>query len=499
MDIWQPLFPRMSTTKVQARLTCLGFDPGPCDGKYGPFTRDAVRQCQAAYRLVADGVLGPEIKRLLSQDLPSCRVTVRAVEGQSLSGVARALGTTVEALVEGNRRKRYEDVFPGERLMVHKRAVGAFMYPLAGAEGGTVDLDITFELPWTFALFPMFAIADTGEVRSVMSPSPLAVGLTERENGRVDSIRVSRSLRGRKQGAEPLAIPVAKKSHADYGSPVGSSVQFLPGARESAAAAKTVRRPGGTQFFAMLSGPADINCGTLALLRSGRAAMVSTTCSIAREAAASGAVGVAVNLPGLGDDECSMYSRFVRCLSRECHRLGMKLAVIIPAPFWQADGQVNFQGSFAPERRLPWPNGYDVELLGSLADLVLLDIADRSAFWDSIVLACRHVPRWKLAVVVELRAYRQEPDGQVPMSQEELRTFMARHVVRGGRDEFSRVPYLSYRARGVVRRIWQEDAESLGKLLHAVNRLNILGVVFKGARDAREQVLDEVCRRFIIM
>ncbi len=89
MDIWQPLFPCMNMMEIQTRLARLGFDPGACDGRYGPLTRDAVRQCQAAYRLVPDGVPGPELKRLLSQDLPSCRVTVRVEEGQTLSGVAR--------------------------------------------------------------------------------------------------------------------------------------------------------------------------------------------------------------------------------------------------------------------------------------------------------------------------------------------------------------------------------------------------------------------------
>jgi len=32
-----------------------------------------------------------------------------------------------------------------------------------------------------------------------------------------------------------------------------------------------------------------------------------------------------------------------------------------------------------------------------------------------------------------------------------------------------------------------------------VNRLNILGAAFRGARDAEEQVLAEIGRRFIIM
>jgi len=49
----------MNMMEIQTRLARLGFDPGACDGRYGPLTRDAVRQCQAAYRLVPDGVPGP--------------------------------------------------------------------------------------------------------------------------------------------------------------------------------------------------------------------------------------------------------------------------------------------------------------------------------------------------------------------------------------------------------------------------------------------------------
>lgn len=497
----------MNMMEVQTRLARLGFDPGACDGIYGPCTRDAVRQCQAAYRLVADGVPGLELKRLLSQDLPSCRVTVRVEEGQTLSGVARASGTTVEALLEGNRRKRYEDVYPGERLVIHKRAVGALVEPWNEAEKCADYLDMMTDFPWTFALLPMFSIGESGEIHSDGRLSLLATALGETAHDNLAPIRSSRHKQGRRRRAEPPALPAPSSA--------GHDVRVPPEVWESAAA--RAEGPGKSpRVYALLSGPEQITDGTLAWLQSGRARMGADARSIAGKAAMSGVAGVAIDIPGIGDDECSRYSRFVCCVARECHSRGLELAVVVPAPLSQGNGRdlalpvllpddgLNHSSGRAlrhsgPRRRLAWPSGYDIELFGSVADLVLLDIGDPASLWESVVWACEYVPRWKLAAVVELRACRPGARRHVPLSKEDLYRFMARHVVREGRDEFSAVPYLLYRARGVVRRLWQEDAESLGRKLHAVNRLNILGIVFRGPRDAREQVLNEVFRRFIIM
>jgi peptidoglycan hydrolase-like protein with peptidoglycan-binding domain len=51
---------RIEHVKVlQARLSLLGFEPGPADGRYGPLTTDAVIRFQKAHDLPVDGVLGP--------------------------------------------------------------------------------------------------------------------------------------------------------------------------------------------------------------------------------------------------------------------------------------------------------------------------------------------------------------------------------------------------------------------------------------------------------
>ena len=148
------------------------------------------------------------------------------------------------------------------------------------------------------------------------------------------------------------------------------------------------------------------------------------------------------------------------------------------------------------------PNGYDLEDVGAVADIVLLDVRDArepEAFRSAIAWACKHIPRWKLMAVIELRPYHMGESGPEPMSGSDLVKLRARHVVREGIDDSTGLPYLAYRARGSVRRLWRESASSLGRKLHVVNRLNILGVAFRGAEEAEEQVLAEIGRRFIIM
>lgn len=50
---------------IQKRLTALGYQPGPLDGKDGPRTREAVKQFQRAHGLIADGIVGPKTSAAL--------------------------------------------------------------------------------------------------------------------------------------------------------------------------------------------------------------------------------------------------------------------------------------------------------------------------------------------------------------------------------------------------------------------------------------------------
>lgn len=61
-------------TFLQARLTDLGFSPGPVDGVFGPQTEAAVKAFQSAYQLAVDGIVGPQTwGALLSGTFPVLR------------------------------------------------------------------------------------------------------------------------------------------------------------------------------------------------------------------------------------------------------------------------------------------------------------------------------------------------------------------------------------------------------------------------------------------
>jgi peptidoglycan hydrolase-like protein with peptidoglycan-binding domain len=54
---------------VQAALQKLGFDPGQIDGKDGPRTQQAVRTFQASATVKVDGIVGPETRQKLMEQL----------------------------------------------------------------------------------------------------------------------------------------------------------------------------------------------------------------------------------------------------------------------------------------------------------------------------------------------------------------------------------------------------------------------------------------------
>ena len=54
---------------VQDALTKLGYDPGKVDGKDGPNTQKAVREFQAAASIKIDGIVGPDTRQALVDEL----------------------------------------------------------------------------------------------------------------------------------------------------------------------------------------------------------------------------------------------------------------------------------------------------------------------------------------------------------------------------------------------------------------------------------------------
>jgi len=54
---------------VQKALTKLGHNPGAIDGKDGPATQHAVREFQASATIKIDGIVGPETRQALMDEL----------------------------------------------------------------------------------------------------------------------------------------------------------------------------------------------------------------------------------------------------------------------------------------------------------------------------------------------------------------------------------------------------------------------------------------------
>ena len=55
---------------LQRRLRALGHRPGPVDGLYGPLTEAAVERLQRDTGLSADGIVGPQTRRVLNTETP---------------------------------------------------------------------------------------------------------------------------------------------------------------------------------------------------------------------------------------------------------------------------------------------------------------------------------------------------------------------------------------------------------------------------------------------
>ena len=65
---------------VQDALTKLGYDPGKVDGKDGPNTQKAVREFQAHASIKIDGIVGPETRQALVDELQTKSEDVPPIE-----------------------------------------------------------------------------------------------------------------------------------------------------------------------------------------------------------------------------------------------------------------------------------------------------------------------------------------------------------------------------------------------------------------------------------
>lgn len=85
--------------ELQTDLRRAGFDPGPLDGRFGPRTAAALRTFQASAGLEANGVAGAATRTRLQTE-PR---TYQVVAGDTLAGIAGALGVNVDRLVQLNQ------------------------------------------------------------------------------------------------------------------------------------------------------------------------------------------------------------------------------------------------------------------------------------------------------------------------------------------------------------------------------------------------------------
>lgn len=65
---------------VQDALTKLGYEPGKVDGKDGPNTQKAVREFQAHASIKIDGIVGPDTRQALVDELLAKSEDVPPVE-----------------------------------------------------------------------------------------------------------------------------------------------------------------------------------------------------------------------------------------------------------------------------------------------------------------------------------------------------------------------------------------------------------------------------------
>jgi g-D-glutamyl-meso-diaminopimelate peptidase len=103
--------------EMQAMLRKIGYNPGPIDGVFGAQTRNAVQRFQRRFGLVPDGIVGPATWRVMERFLLGYDVyAVRP--GNTVWGIARAFGTSVEAILTANPDVDPNNLRIGQQLIV---------------------------------------------------------------------------------------------------------------------------------------------------------------------------------------------------------------------------------------------------------------------------------------------------------------------------------------------------------------------------------------------
>ena len=106
-----------NVTWAQGRLNVHGANLA-VDGIFGAATESATRTFQAAHGLDADGVIGSKTKAALEQDPAGTGDTYTIKPGDTLSGIAAAHGTTVDALAALNGISDPDKINAGDTIKI---------------------------------------------------------------------------------------------------------------------------------------------------------------------------------------------------------------------------------------------------------------------------------------------------------------------------------------------------------------------------------------------
>lgn len=155
---------------LQTKLAAWGYSPGPCDGRFGLLTEEAVYRLQADYRLRQDGVAGRQVAHLLKTGAPALHTSHTVVAGEDLYALAERYGVSPALLRrlagDGGGRSRARDLSPGVSLSIPVRPVLAVVEETApGAWEGLRRALIRHRRQVTALVAPWLTVTPGGGVQ----------------------------------------------------------------------------------------------------------------------------------------------------------------------------------------------------------------------------------------------------------------------------------------------------------------------------------------------
>lgn len=178
LDAMEAAHPTATVAEVQRRLSGLGFDVGPDDGRIGPRTRAAIRQFQLSADLPVDGYLTPDL-------LDSLRVVAVASLADPMASDGLLAGMAVdEPPAEGSTPEPEPGDVPPESVAL--TAIGGEPKSRMLAPGDRIAIAIRGDAQPAAYL----AVADDGTV-TVPGLGPLdAAGMTVTELEKIVAVRL---------------------------------------------------------------------------------------------------------------------------------------------------------------------------------------------------------------------------------------------------------------------------------------------------------------------